>query len=165
MGLLSQAKVEQAIDALVEQHDPQAREWFRAASAAWTSSSASRRMTPELDPCGGRLYSTHAELIERRLAAIARAVCPDDPRTVGQRRAEAMAAVFARRTGSPASAGRRSAPPRPVLFLAGSVVIHVVADEAAVVEAGTQSDVATDKPDIVSPAPPQPMPLCGRRPQ
>ena len=34
--------------------------------------------------------------------------------------------------------------------LAGGVVIHVVADEAAVVEAGTQSDVVTDKPDIVT---------------
>ena len=76
----------------------------------------------------GRLYSTHAELIERRLAAIARAVCPDDPRTVGQRRAEAMAAVFAGADGIACQCGSPGAPPPTSPALAGSVVIHVVAD-------------------------------------
>ena len=151
-GLLSQAKVEQAIDALVEQHDPQAREWFRAAECGMDVQFGKPEDDTGTRSMWGRLYSTHAELIERRLAAIARAVCPDDPRTVGQRRAEAMAAVFAGADRIACQCGSPECPTPTSPALAGSVVIHVVADEAAVVEAGTQSDVATDKPDIVSPA-------------
>ena len=83
-------------------------------------------------------------------------------RTAGQRRAEAMAAVFAG-AGIACQCGSPECPTLTSPALAGSVVVHVVADEAAVVEAGTQSDVATDKPDIVSPACTADASMPGRR--
>ena len=140
-GLLSQAKVEQAIDALVEQHDPQAKEWFRQAERGMDVQFGKPDDDNGTRSMWGRLYSTHAELIERKLTAIARAVCAEDPRTVGQRRAEAMAAVFAGADSIACQCGAPGCPNPTSAQLAGSVVIHVVADEAAVTTSATAGTV------------------------
>ncbi|WP_293334078.1 HNH endonuclease signature motif containing protein [Mycobacterium sp.] len=79
----------------------------------------------------GRLVSTDAHAVDKRLDALADTVCADDPRTRMQRRADAMGALavgaerLACRCGLPACpAGATSAPP--------AVVIHVVAEQATV---------------------------------
>lgn len=141
-GLLSQAKVEQAIDALVEQHDPQAKEWFQQAERGMDVQFGKPDDDAGTRSMWGRLYSTHAELIERKLTAIARAVCAEDPRTVGQRRAEAMAAVFAGADRIACQCGAPGCPNPTSPALVGSVVIHVVADQAAVADATTRLDTS-----------------------
>ena len=80
---------------------------------------------------GGLLASTDAAALDTRLDALAATVCPDDPRTVEQRRADALGALavgmerLACRCGSAqCPAGERPANP--------AVVIHVVAEQATV---------------------------------
>jgi hypothetical protein len=79
----------------------------------------------------GRLISTDAHAVDARLNALAATVCPDDPRTHNQRRADAMAALAARadrlacRCGRPdCAAGKRPG--------ATPVVIHVVAEQTTI---------------------------------
>ena len=146
-GLLSQAKVEQTIDALIEQHDPQAKEWFRQAERGMDVQFGKPDDDTGTRSMWGRLYSTHAQLIERKLTSIARAVCAEDPRTVGQRRAEAMAAVFAGADRIACQCGAPDCPNPTSPALASSVVVHVVADHATVVRAGAQDDTAAQKSD------------------
>ena len=43
----------------------------------------------------GRLFGPDAAALDQRLAAMARGVCEDDPRTLAQRRADALGALGA----------------------------------------------------------------------
>lgn len=78
----------------------------------------------------GRVLSTDADAMDQRLDALAKSVCAGDPRTVAQRRADALGALavgadrLACRCGKPECAAAQQVAP-------GAVVIHVVADEAA----------------------------------
>lgn len=80
----------------------------------------------------GLLASTDAAALESRLDAVAATVCPDDPRTVEQRRADGLGALavgmerlVCRCGGAQCPAGERP-PTTP------AVVIHVVAEQATV---------------------------------
>ncbi len=141
-GVLSDVRVEAAIDALVEEHDPQAKEWFAAAARGMDVEFGKPEDGSGTRSMWGRLYSTHAELIERRLTAIARAVCAEDPRTVGERRAEAMGAVFAGGDRIACRCGSPNCPNPSSTVLADKVVIHVVAEQATVEAATAQAPPA-----------------------
>lgn len=140
-GPLSDRRVETLIDAVVNAHDPKAREWFREAARGMDVQFGKPDDEGGTRSVWGRLFSTHAELIERRLTAIARAVCDADPRTVGQRRAEAMGAVFAGADRIACQCGRPDCPNPTSAALKGSVVIHVVADQSAVEQAQAAGEV------------------------
>jgi hypothetical protein len=78
----------------------------------------------------GRLLTTDAHALDKRLDALAATVCAHDPRTREQRRADALGALAAGadrlgcRCGRPdCAAGKRPA---------GPVVIHVIAEQASV---------------------------------
>lgn len=85
---------------------------------------------PGMSEIYGRLFSTDANALEQRLAALAASVCEADPRTRDQRRADALGALatgadrLGCRCGTPdcAAGGRAPSP----------VVIHIVAERAAV---------------------------------
>ncbi|NBP85979.1 MAG: DUF222 domain-containing protein, partial [Mycobacteriaceae bacterium] len=130
-GPLSDRRVEALIDMAVDAHDPQARVWFLESSRGMDVQFGKPDDDSGTRSVWGRLFATHAELIERRITAIARAVCDADPRPIGQRRAEALGAVFA---GADRIACQCGAPDcrNPAESLKESVVIHVVADQAAV---------------------------------
>ncbi|BBZ46837.1 HNH endonuclease signature motif containing protein [Mycobacterium parmense] len=79
----------------------------------------------------GSLLTPHAHALDRRLSALAATVCAQDPRTHAQRRADALGALAGGadrlgcgcgRSDCAATAGRGAAP----------VVIHVIAEEAAI---------------------------------
>ena len=79
----------------------------------------------------GRLVSTDAHAVDARLDALAATVCPDDPRTHNQRRADAMGALAARaerlacRCGRPdCTAGKGPA--------AVPAVIYVIAEQTTI---------------------------------
>ena len=161
-GVLSDARVEEAIDALVEKHDPQAREWFEAAKRGVDVQFGKPDDATGTCSMWGRLLTVHAELAERRLSLIARSVCAADPRTVGQRREAAMGAVFAGADRIVCECGAPDCPNPTGTALANTVVITVVA-EAATVEAATGSapqapsaDPAAEVPEAV-PAEPKPV--------
>lgn len=92
----------------------------------------------------GRLFVTDATALDKRLDALAATVCPADPRSRDQRRADALGVLagggdqLGCRCGTAgcAAGGRR----------AGPVVIHVIADQAAVAGTGVApaSSLAAD---------------------
>jgi hypothetical protein len=141
-GPLSDRRVEALIDVVVDAHDPQAREWFREAARGLDVQFGKPEDEGGTRSVWGRLYATHAELIERRLNGIARGVCDADPRTIGQRRAEAMGAVFAGADRIACRCGSPHCPSPGGAALKGSVVIHVVADVSAVETALAPDPVA-----------------------
>lgn len=140
-GPLSDSRVETLIDAVVHAHDPQAREWFRQAARTMDVQFGKPADDTGTRSVWGRLFAVHAELIERRLTAIARAVCDADPRTVGQRRAEAMGAVFAGADRIACQCGLTDCPNPASAALKGS---DVVADENAVAQARAAAQDETD---------------------
>ena len=94
----------------------------------------------------GRLYAADAVALERRLTEMAKAVCGADPRTMGQRRADALAALAAGREltcqcGSPDCPAEPASQP-------GGVVIHVLAEPAALTAHAQTCGVTSD--DVVA---------------
>jgi hypothetical protein len=90
LGVLSQKSTEAAIDVWIEKFDPVAVHCTRTAAR-----SRCIEFGAQEDPAGtvavwGRLLATDAAVLRARLAALAATVCDADPRTVGQRRADAM---------------------------------------------------------------------------
>jgi hypothetical protein len=77
----------------------------------------------------GRLFSTDAALLGQRLDAMARMVCGDDPRTLPQRRADALGALAAGSTRMSCQCGRSDCPAVVDDGRASSIVVHVVAEQ------------------------------------
>ncbi|BBZ49464.1 DUF222 domain-containing protein [Mycobacterium heidelbergense] len=126
-GPLSLHKTEQAIDALVERHDPAAR---RRTESVVRSRYVDVEQRGGIASLSGEVYSTDATLLDRRLTALAHTVCDDDPRTVDQRRADALGALAAGHTTLTCACGGSDCPAGQTPT-AASVVVHVVAEAAA----------------------------------
>jgi len=122
----SVAKTEKAIDYWVDRCDPHAlrRTEVRARSRGVT---VDRRGNGDgLSAISGDLYATDAAALDERLDAMAKAVCDGDPRTLEQRRADALGALAG---GADRLACACGQPECPAAELSpGAVVIHVVAD-------------------------------------
>ena len=143
-GPLSVHKMEQRVDSIVVRHDPDARRRTESRARGRFVEIVHDRATSFLS---GQLHQTDATLLDRRLSALAHTVCDEDPRTVEQRRADALGALAAGHTvlvcacGSSecAAAGNDSSPPP-------AVVVHVVA-EAAVLEAAVLESAVLESAD------------------
>jgi hypothetical protein len=94
-GPLSATKTAQAIDAVVEAHDPAALRCGRRQARSRDVVIGHRDTDKATTPLWGRLYAHHAHALDRRLLAMAHSVCDDDPRTIAQRRADALGALAA----------------------------------------------------------------------
>jgi len=70
--------------------------------------------------------------LSTRLDQLAATVCPADPRTKAQRRADALSALAARATAMPCGCGSPDCPVAKQDATVGDVVIHVLADAATV---------------------------------
>lgn len=133
-GVLSRNKTEQYIDALIERHDPDARRRTET-QARGRYVSIEHRGNGMAWLCGD-LYSTDATLLQRRLTALAHTVCENDPRTIDQRCADAFGALAAGQTTLPCACGHPDCPAAESAA-PGSVVVHVVAEQAALDAADT----------------------------
>ncbi len=144
-GPLSEYKLTQAIDVWVDQIDPGALRRTRnsARTRDFTVADADATGTAAVY---GRLFATDAALLDQRLAAMARMVCEDDPRTPAQRRADARGALAAQApTRCPARARTPTAPPHVDDGRASSVVVHVIAEQATTeAQPDPQTATATD---------------------
>jgi hypothetical protein len=81
-------------------------------------------------PIWGRLIATDAAILDQRLDTMARSVCDDDPRTLPQRRADALGALGA---GSQHLSCTCEDPACPATLddgRASSITVHVVAEQA-----------------------------------
>jgi hypothetical protein len=144
-GPMSVTKTAQAIDAVVVQYDPDALRRARD-----TARSREFVINQNGDKSGtaavwGRLYATDAAVLDRRLSQMAYAVCQDDPRTVAQRRADALGALAAGADWLACGCGNSDCPGGAAADeRAASVVIHVVADASAV-DTGSKPDVPAER--------------------
>ena len=93
------------------------------------------------------LYATDAHAVSARITALAKTVCDNDPRTVAQRRADAMGALAANadrlgcRCGLPdCPAGGKTA---------STTLIHVIADQATVNGTGDTPGVLSDYEGLI----------------
>ena len=130
-GPLSVTKTAQAIDAVVDRHDPGAVRRTRAGARGRDvviSQADSESGTAAL---WGSLYATDAAILDRRLTQMAHQVCDDDPRTLAQRRADALGALAAGAEHLACGCGTAGCPARlDTDPRATAVTIHVVADPA-----------------------------------
>ncbi|OBB11245.1 hypothetical protein A5761_24840 [Mycolicibacterium setense] len=94
-GALSETKAEQAIDVWVEKFDPAAVRKTRTTTRERDIHFGDPDDANGLVTIWGRLLATDAALIKQLLNTMARGVCDNDPRTIGQRRSDALGAIGA----------------------------------------------------------------------
>ncbi|MEO3758894.1 DUF222 domain-containing protein [Mycobacterium sp. B14F4] len=120
------------IDYWVDRFDP--------AAVRRAESSSRDRYVEVKDPKDGSgvayldaiVYAQDGELIDARLEAMAGTVCSNDPRTIDQRRTDAMAAVFNGAQSLACACGSADCPAAGTT--ASAVVVHVVAGEDTVTD-------------------------------
>jgi hypothetical protein len=126
---LTRRRLETAIDTVVARVDRDAvrrRREAAAERAVWIGN------RPDgLADIIATAFSSTAHALDERLSALARTVCGSDPRTVDQRRADALLALVAGADRMTCQCGRGECP-APVALGASPVVIHVLAEQATV---------------------------------
>jgi hypothetical protein len=126
-GSLSIAKVETAIDYWVDRYDPNALRRVELRSRGRHVDVAGRDGTG-MSAVAGDLFSHDAAALDQRLDAMARAVCEADPRTLEQRRADALGALA--RGGDQLACGCEDpACSAAVNAAPTATVVHVIAEE------------------------------------
>ncbi|HET9877318.1 MAG TPA: DUF222 domain-containing protein [Mycobacterium sp.] len=130
-GPLSAAKTAAAIDAIVDRYDPGALRRTRSSARSRDLVVDSADSESGTTPLWGRLYAADAEALDRRLMAMAHQVCDDDPRTIAQRRADALGALAAGGQRLVCGCGDAECPAAAAGDQPSGVLIHVVADPAA----------------------------------
>jgi hypothetical protein len=123
---MSEDKLNTAIDAIVAEHDPHGV--YRTKLAA-----KGRNIQFDYDGSGmatmfGTLFATDAKAYEKRLNVLARTVCPGDPRTVEQRRADAVHSITHGLDYLPCLCGSDDCP-GPTTPPKGNAVVYVVVNE------------------------------------
>ncbi|OMC11298.1 hypothetical protein A5735_15730 [Mycolicibacter heraklionensis] len=139
LGPLSAAKTATAIDALIDRHDPAAVR--RASTTARGREVVIDSANSESGVTGlwGRLFAVDAAALDQRLDKMARSVCEDDPRTVAQRRADALGALAAGADTLACACGQQACPAtHGADARAAQVVVHVVAEAPPEAGAGTK---------------------------
>ena len=129
-GPLSLGKTAQAIDAVVDRHDPAALRRSRAGARGRHVTISPDEHDSGTAALWGSLYATDAAALDRRLTEMAQQLCDGDPRTLDQRRADALGALAA--GGEHLACGCGKAECRAGSdSRAAAVVVHVVTDAAA----------------------------------
>ncbi|HME77680.1 MAG TPA: DUF222 domain-containing protein [Mycobacterium sp.] len=168
-GPMSIHKTVQAIEAIVDRHDPGALRRTRATARSREVVIDSADQQSGTAAIWGRLFATDATALDRRLMQMAHEVCDDDPRTIAQRRADALGALAAGAERLKCACGNANCPADAEgAERSSGVVIHVVADASAVNAqpdqhlsgAPTRQPTATGAP-LVRPPAPEPEPPGG----
>jgi hypothetical protein len=141
---MSEEKLNTAIDAIVAEHDPHGV--YRTKLTA-----KGRNIQFDYDGSGmatmfGTLFATDAKAYEKRLKVLASTVCPGDPRTVEQRRADAVHSITHALDYLPCLCGSDDCP-GPKTPPTGNAVVYVVVNEDTLEEnsdAATAQDAALD---------------------
>jgi hypothetical protein len=148
-GALSVAKTEAAIDALVEEHDPGALRRSRESASGRTMEFGSPSDVVGTTSMWARLHAPDAALIEHSVEELARSVCEADPRSINERRADALKAAVTH-TALVCGCGQSDCPGPAHDKPAKNAVVYVIADEKSVDAAQTSSESGADP----APAPP-----------
>jgi hypothetical protein len=130
-GRLSDYKLAQAIDFWVDLHDPGALRRTRTRARSRYLEVGDKDDSSDTSSVCGRLYATDAAVLKRRLMQMAHGVCDDDPRTMTQRRADALGALVAGADRLACTCGAPDCPSAGDDGRASNVVIHVVTESSA----------------------------------
>ena len=130
-GALSVAKTEAAIDALVDEHDPGALRRSRESKSSPTVEFGSPTDVAGTTSMWARLNSPDAALIEHSVEELAGGVCDADPRSINERRADALFAAVTH-TAMACECGQPECPGAAQDRPAKNAVVYVVADEKSV---------------------------------
>jgi hypothetical protein len=152
-GPLSDHKLEKAIDAWVDRYDPGALRHTGARARGRDVQIGLRDDTAGTTGILGRLFSTDAAVLDRRLRQMALGVCEDDPRTMAQRRADALGALAAGAQRLGCVCQSPDCPSAGDDGRAASVVVHVLADAEAINGAPDMPLSGDAEPDEVSAEP------------
>jgi hypothetical protein len=130
---LSVAKAEVAIDGWVDRFDPAALRRTEFGSRGRHLDVVASEDGSGLSYLEGKLYTHDAEALKQRVTAMARGVCDGDPRTIDQRRADALGALAA---GADRLACGCDDPQCPAAESAGpaAAVVHVIAEERSLAD-------------------------------
>lgn len=130
-GRLSEQKLDQKIDAWVARFDPAAVRRTESSTRSRDFSIGDLDDPAETTSVWGRLLATDAAVLKRRVAAMVAAVCDEDPRSMGERRSDAVGAIAAGHDRMACRCGLESCPAgsAPV---SSSVVIRVMTEQSAV---------------------------------
>ena len=130
LGPLSVYKLEQALDAWVDQVDPGGVRRTRDNARGRDFSIGDANDTAGTTSVWGRLHTPDAALLGQRLTAMTLGVCQDDPRTMAQRRADAIGALAAGSTHLACRCGHPACPAGADDGRATSITVHVIAEES-----------------------------------
>lgn len=133
-GPLSRYKLEQSIDLCVQRYDPDAVRRVRNSVRGRRFTIGHRDDATGITSVFGRLSSTDAALLEQRIAAMISSVCEDDPRTLAQRRADAVGAIAAHATRLACRCDNDACTAKGDDGRASSVVVHVIAEKESLDE-------------------------------
>jgi hypothetical protein len=132
-GSLSMAKVEAAIDFWVDRYDPHALGRVELSSRGRHVDVVADKDGSGLSWIDGKLFSPDAAALDQRLDGMARAVCEADPRTLEQRRADALGAL-AHGGDRVACACDDPGCPAADNAVPGATVVHVIAEERSLAD-------------------------------
>ena len=130
-GVLSQKKLEAAIDVWIETYDPDAVRRVRTRSRDRSFTIGDRSDADGVTSVYGQLAASDAALLASRLAMMIASVCEFDPRTLDQKRADSVGAIAAGATALTCRCGRADcAAARVDDGRASAITITVIADHA-----------------------------------
>jgi hypothetical protein len=129
-GPLSTEKLIKAVDQCVHDLDPAAVYRTRSAARDRNVTVGDREDSDGTVAFWGRLLGPDGVLVDRRLTTMAKGVCKDDPRTLEQRRADAMGAWGAGADHLACRCGNPDCPAAAGDGRASNVVIHIVGDRS-----------------------------------
>ncbi len=130
-GRLSDYKLSQAIDVLVDHHDPGGLRRVRSRMKDRWLDIGREHDTSEMTSVSGKLYATDAAMLKQRLMQMAQGICDDDPRTMAQRRADALGALAAGAERLACACGDPDCASAGDDGRASNIVIHVVTESVA----------------------------------
>ncbi|OBJ41678.1 hypothetical protein A5630_22145, partial [Mycolicibacterium mucogenicum] len=161
---LSRKKIERKIDGWVQKFDPAAVIKVRSAARRRGVGVGKPDDETGVASIWGALLATDAELLDRVLTEMARQVCENDPRTFGQRRADALGVLAARGVRLACQCGNPDCPAAGPDARATAVMIHVLTDSLPVPVADPLLHGDPAAPLVPpAPAPPQPAPATDSR--
>ena len=138
-GPLSAPKVERAIDAIVDRHDPGALRRSRESGSSRTVDFGAPKDVPGITSLYARMNAADAAAMRARAEDLAHSVCEADPRSLDERRNDAFAALGLEMDSLPCQCGAEgceAAGRRP----ARDTTIYVIAERAAIAEAADASN-------------------------
>ncbi|OBA79844.1 DUF222 domain-containing protein [Mycobacterium sp. SMC-16] len=156
---LSRKKIEKKIDGWVQKFDPAAVLKVRSAARRRGIGVGKPDDETGVASIWGALLATDAELLDRVLTEMARQVCDQDPRTFGQRRADALGVLAARGDRLACQCGNPDCPAAGPDARATAVMIHVLTNALPVPVADPLLSGDPAAPSVPTPAPPAPEPV------